>query len=502
MPKNTALKVVKPPDKGKGIDDRKIKGTLPSGRKSSPSSNVTYGFDGQFKVVTPDYIKQIIPIIRSLVKSNPDVGQALHNIVSLGNTGHRIFFDRKVPTEQVDEMRNHLINKRKDWATGAAGMDGLVNKMISQAMIGGAVSNEWVPNLQLNGLESCILVNPEEIEFKLKKGSTKYESYQNPKNSFMGIEKSKDPENLIKLNPNTYRYFALNGDEEIPYGFPPYMSVLPRVSTQVNMDKNINFVVDQMGLIGFLEVLIQKPDQDSGNSPDDPAGESDEKYSARLTNLLEEAKTRTLAGFKDGVVAGFKDDHEFNFNSASKTFEDVVALYENNELMLASGLKQDASLMGRAYSSSETQMSIIFMKLLSELKNIQNLVKNNLEFGYALELRLAGFIFDTLEVRFNRSTIQDDLKYQQAEEIKIRNVKDKMVLGIIDQDQAADELGYEVPAHPEPMVSWEVVAGGSDPKEEGLETDKTKKKADTKKKKTASDKKVRSKNKPVPKVNK
>jgi hypothetical protein len=157
-------------------------------------------------------------------------------------------------------------------------------------------------------------------------------------------------------------------------------------------------------------------------------------------------------------------------------------------------------MWGRAYSSSETQITVVFIKMISELKNIQNLIKGMLEFGYSLELELAGFNFESLEVKFNRSTIQDDLKFQQAEEIKIRNTKDKLVLGIISQDMAADELGYEKPSSAKPMVSWDVLAGQKDPEAGGaLATDGTKKKADAKKKKTASAKKGRATKKPVSK---
>lgn len=464
---------------------------VPNTRQSEPTEGSNWNLQ-QYIDVTPSYIREMIPIIRQLMMKNEDVGQAIHNIVTLGNTGHQIHFDRKRTPAEVDAMRNHIKNRYEDWSSGQAGMDGVVNRLIAQGLICGALSAEWVPNQNLSGIENIILVNPEEIEFQLNKRLTKYDAFQRIKN-VLNRKKTVDID-LVPLNKNTYKYFALNGDGELPYGFPPYMSVLPRIVDQKKMDKNITFILDQMGLTGFLEALMLKPepigDEDSGDSPT--------RYEKKLDNLLATAKKRILSGFKDGVVVGFKEDHEFNFHSPSKSYEDAVALYQNNELMVASALKQDASLWGRAYSSSETQITIVFLKMLSELKNIHNILSKMLEFGYSLELRLAGFEFESLEVRFNKSTINDDLKYQQAEEIKLRNVKDKLILGIISQDTAADELGYEVPFAAQPMVSWDVLAGGSDPAAP-LETDKTKKKADTKKKKTASATKKRRQGKAVPK---
>jgi hypothetical protein len=489
----------------KAISSSKInktprKGSLPNvpnTRQSEPNSSLNnFGLGSQYGAISLNELRTAIPIIRNLMVFNSDVGQAIHNIVTLGNTGHKVFFDKRRTPEEIDAMRRHLKNRSKEWASGQAGPDGLVNRFISQILIGGALSAEWVPNADLTGIESVIMVGPEEVEFKLDARTTKYIPFQIAKQLFNRSKKS-DSLGLIPLNPNTYKYFALNGDGELPYGFPPYISVLPRVSTQGRMDKNINFVIDQMGLMGFIEALIQKPDPNNGED----SGEGITKYEQRLDALLEKAKSRMLSGFKDGVVVGFKDDHEFKFNSASKAYSEAVSLYENNELMLASSLKQDASMWGRAYSTSETQITVVFIKMLSELRNIHNLIAQMLQFGYALELRLAGFQFDSLEVKFNKSTIQDDLKSQQAEEIKIRNVKDKMVLGMISQDTAADELGYEVPDSPEPRVPWEILAGGSLPKptDGPLEADKAKKKADTKKKKTASATKQRRQGKILPK---
>lgn len=483
-------------EKPKGIDDRPVRGSLPGRRISASSQNI-----GKYtnlvmgdKFTFPSCLPTLIPCIRHLMMTNPDVSQVMYNIVSLGNTGHKIFFDRKVPPDEVDKMRNHLINKRKTWATGQAGMHGLINKMFYQILIGGALSNEWVPNIGLTGVECCSFVNPEEIVFKINSRGTGYDIYQRPPFTDFSTTKrtSKNFPDLIKLNPNTFKYYALNGDTDLPNGVPLYIPVLPKIETQENMNKNINYVVDEFGLLGLLEVLIQKPDQDYQIDANDAA------YASRLENLLTEANNRISQGIKDGTVVGFKDDHEFRWNSIGKEFDKAVVLYKNNELQTFSALKHDPSLAGRDYNTSESQIGVVFMKMLSELKNIQNLIKANLEFGYALELMLAGYKFDYLKVEFNKSTLQDDLKYQQSQEIKLRNIKDKLIMGIINQEMAADELDYEKAAFDKPQVPWEVLAGGSVPNT----NDNAKNKKDQKSKKTANDKKNRHKQKPISKINK
>lgn len=457
-----------------------------SRRVSEPTwgyTNVVDTLKTEYRIVSHDFMVEIIPIIRKLIKTNPTMSQALSNIVELGNTGHKVFFDRNVPEEQVDAMRAHLNNRVQEWAPGQPNMDGLVNKMMSQIMISGALSNEWVPNNDLTGVESNILVNPEDIVFALSRDKKRYLPYQKPKT----LLNTRNPDDLIPLNTSTYKYFALNGDTEVPYGYPPYMSVLDRVVSENNMHKNIDFLVDMVGLVGFLELLMEKPDE--------VPGENDEQQEARLNKLLSESKANILKGMKDGVVAGFKNDHEFNFHSLNgRDIEGVTELYKINEMQKFSGLKLDPTIAGRDYNTSETQITVIFMKLLSQLRNIQNLVKANLEFGYALDLRLAGFKFEYLTVVFRKSTLHDEYKFQQAEEIKIKNAIQKYLAGIISIQQLADELDYEAPDQKEPRVPLEVLAGGSAPKPEPTGGSDAKKRQAQKGK---SAKKTRSNNKPT-----
>lgn len=458
---------------------------IPSSRVSQPSwnyDNLLQNLKAEYRIVEHDFLVEIIPIIRKLVKCNPTVGQALKNIVELGNTGHKIFFDPGVTPEQADAMRNHLINRVTPWAPGTPNMHGLINKMLSQIIIGGALSNEWVPNNELTGVESCILVNPEEIRFALSRDKKTYLPYQKPKT----LTGKKGYTELIPLNPNTYKYFALNGDTEVPYGYPPYMSVLDRVVSENKMHNNIDFLVDIVGLIGFLEFLMEKPDK--------AGGETETTYEARLNALLGEAKANIQKGMKDGVVAGFKDDHEFNFHGINgRDVQGVVELYKINEMQKFSGLGLDPTIAGRDYNTSETQITVIFMKLLSHLNNIQNLVKSNLEFGYALDLRLAGFKFKYLRVVFRKSTIQDEYKQQQAEEIKIKNAERKYLLGITNQEQMADELDYESSAESQPRVPLEILAGSSPKTEPSGGADAKKRQAQ----KGKSAKKTRSNKKPT-----
>jgi hypothetical protein len=159
-----------------------------------------------------------------------------------------------------------------------------------------------------------------------------------------------------------------------------------------------------------------------------------------------------------------------------------------NQQSVANGLGITSSIIGVQQNTTEGGACIMLSKLISQLKNIQMMVKFALEFLYSLELRLAGMPNKGIEVVFGTSTISDEIKVQQAQEYKIKNVISKYQQGLISQDQAAWELGYTKPDQPEPRVS-------DDNGEGGVETPDRKREAD----KDKSDRKTRDKNNPIPK---
>lgn len=452
---------------------------IQNGRSSMPprSVNPAISLKNTFTYVKPNFNFEAIKLIRALRTHNPDVGLVINDMKELTNTGHRVKFSSDTPPKLADEMRNHLNEVTKKWADGVSGIDGIINKLVSQAWIGGAISGEFVPNIRMTGIKTLALVNPEEIRIQYSKRKARYVFYQQTSSNIMvGTE-------VKKLNANQYRYFALNGDEEIPYGIPPFISALEALETQKDMKSNISYVVSQLGIMGFLEFLMQKPDQ--------RPGESDEGYETRLKSLLTDLRTNISKGFKDGLVVGYQEDHQATFHSTSKNVNGLSDIFNLNEVQVANGLKASPSFIGVKQGGTETAISIVFTKLLSQLNNVQINIASFLEFGYKLELRLAGYntkYSETAKIEFKPSTITDDLKIQQAGEIKRRNLKCDYDQGLISQEEFAEELGYQKPDKPEPRVS-----------RDGNEGSKPYDKEKREKSKDDSDRRSRDKDKSQPK---
>src|SRR5690606_22370011 len=72
------------------IEQRKVI-ISPGATASRDLPNVSFtSIDAQLKVINADYEFEVVPIIRKLVKVNPDISQAFNDTVRLANTGHKI----------------------------------------------------------------------------------------------------------------------------------------------------------------------------------------------------------------------------------------------------------------------------------------------------------------------------------------------------------------------------------------------------------------------------
>jgi hypothetical protein len=458
------------------VPKESVPANLP-GRVSSPNvpnipglNNILDSDNLQFRE-----IKLAIPIIRNLTRFNSEMGLALNDNVQLTNTGHKIVFDKTIDPEVIDAMQAHIATVQKRWGDGVDGMRGLVNKLIAQVWIAGAVSGEWVPNSDLTGISNMVLVDPETIIWRFNRVTMRYECYQKP---FFVFDLGKDETN-IKLNPYTYKYFGMNGDQEIPYGIPPFITALEAIDTQKDMNKNFKFIMKQLGALGFVEMLMEKPSQNNGENSD--------TYQKRLDSLLLTAKNSMVSGMTDGTIVGYKGDHEFKFNGTNKNLSGISDVTNANGRRIANGLKTPPVFLSvDGGIGSETGMTIIFTKMLAQLGNVQAVIAAFLEYGYSLELRLAGYQFDYLHVEFNPSTITDELKAWQANEIKQRVTRTLYWDGIISQEDYAEAFGYDEPDQEEPrdpLLGQTILQEAKDAQ-------------DRQKQKDASDKKVRDKNKP------
>lgn len=405
---------------------------------------------GTTKMVEPSFRPDVIRLIRDLYKVNPDVGIALQDMFKLANTGHNVTFPNNEDS-QAEKMRDHLREATANWSRYTAGINGLVNKMMVQLMVGGAVAVEGVPNHDLTGLSTVLFLKPENIIFE-REANGVYSPYQ--KNTNALIKKGM----YIKLNPETFFYAGMFNDTDEPYGIPPFMAALDSLKGQSDMKVNFKHIMEIMGMVGFLEAKMEKSSQ--------RPNESIRAYEARLTHDLIKLKKNLKEGMKEGIVTGYIDDHEFKLNSTTKELGNIEIPWNMNQQSVANGLGVSGSIIGVNSTSGDSASGTMLSKMIAQLKNLQTIVGYILEKLYLLELRLAGFEPKGIRITWNTSTISDEVKVQQGLQYKIQNLDLLYKAGIISQDQYAWEMGYDAPDQDEPRLSLEDQNGvNTDPQE-------------------------------------
>lgn len=440
-----------PPQEDISQNKEKPETPISPGRVSvDEDESIFLALKGQTKMVEPSFRVEVIKLIRDLYKVNPDVGIALQDMFKLANTGHNVTFPNNTD-EEAEKMRDHLREATEHWSRYTAGIDGLVNKMMVQLMVSGAISVEGVPNKDLDGLSTILFLKPENIIFQRETDGV-YSPYQRNFNALMKRGQ------YIKLNPETYFYASMYNDTDEPYGVPPFMAALDSLKGQHDMKINFKHIMEICGMVGFLEAKMAKSDQ--------RPNESINAYQARLSRELINLKRNLKEGMKDGIVTGYIDDHEFKLNSTTKELGNIQIPWDMNQQSVANGLGVNGSIIGVNGVTGDGASGTMLSKMISQLKNIQMIVGYILKKLYSLELRLAGFNNKGIRITWGTSTISDEVKVQQGLQYKIQNLDLLYKAGIISQDQYAWEMGYDSPDENEPRLSLEDQNGvNNDPQE-------------------------------------
>ena len=148
-----------PPESNKEPSKPKAAAISPGRVSVDEDNSLLSTLKGMTVMVDPSFRVEVIPLIRDLYKVNPDMGIALQDMFKLANTGHTVTFPNNSDAE-ADKMRKHLTEATKKWSRYTAGIDGLVNKMIVQCLVSGAISVEGVPNDMLDGLDTVLFLRP------------------------------------------------------------------------------------------------------------------------------------------------------------------------------------------------------------------------------------------------------------------------------------------------------------------------------------------------------
>jgi len=396
------------------------------GQQSVPEdsiSGVINSLTSFYTFASAPFDLRALEVLELLGMLNPDVAQVLSIWVNLGNTGHDLEVEARNPEAVLDRL-NTLASTV--YQTGG-GVDGMVNHFLRQIPLMGALSAEWVVADRIqDGISDCVVVPVKRIRWQRVEGA--WAPFQLT-NTITASNQGR-----VALNPLTYSYMPLQTNDGNPYAIPLFLSALKSLGIQLDSLGNVGAIIRKMGLVGFVDVAMDVPER--------KGAESDESFAARCAARLKAYSASYSAGLSKGVAVHYKDQ-EIKHNAMSPgAAAGAKSLFDMNEEQIFSGLDTPPSMCGRSYSTTETYAEVDYEKVVTKLGNGRRLIKRFLEKGYGLDLLLAG-IDAQVSVTFRENSAFKLKEKEEAEGERIKNVLSKRDGGIINDDEAAQELGYE-----------------------------------------------------------
>lgn len=382
---------------------------------------------------------EILDYVELLATWNPDYSQACENIKMIANSGHVLHVDASAENGKNGRkaIKSFLEDKARTIQESHGGIDGIVDKLIKQGTVYGAMCGEWVLNEELTEVIDFVDLNPKNIRYFWEEDVQRFAPYQKVTRAQAEDAEKKGQKVLngifVKLNELTFRYYAFDAAPESPYGTPPFLSALANIAIQRDMVHNMAQIIKKIGLLGIIDLTVERLEP--------LAGESDDQYASRCGAYLDAYIEVAEDMAKEGGLVHF-DDVTANSWTIGGNAAGATNLHKANEEMVFSGLKSMPSVQGRSYSTTETYAGVAYDIIIRNTYKYQKAVKRMLESGYWLMCQLNGMNPEGIRIEWNENRSLDRLAEAQAEKVEIANAYILWVLGVIDQTGVAQRVGY------------------------------------------------------------
>lgn len=412
----------------------------PEGRLPNANSQIQRLFQ-QYAPLAYQMPWQTLDYVELLATYNPDYSQAVENIKMLANSGHELMVDAGSDL-QKNRIKDLLEEMARTTQEQHGGIDGIIDKLLDQAATFGAMAGEWVLNDEATDVIDFADINPKRIRFFWDEHEQAWLPFQ--KVTQVQIEQAKKEgqeirNGCVKLNPITFRYYAFDAAPESPYGTPPFLAALANIAIQRDLQHNMAQIVKKIGLLGMVDLAIERLDP--------LPNETESEYQTRAGQYLDDYVDVAEEMVRDGGLVHF-DDVTATMQQLGGNAAGATNIHKANEEMIFSGLKSMPSVQGRSYSTTETYAGVAYDIILRNTDRYQRGVKRMIESGYWLKCSLNGLIPKKITLTFNENRSINRAQEASAEKQEIYNAFLKWILGIIDQNDMAQELGYAQPKIP------------------------------------------------------
>lgn len=381
----------------------------------------------------------VLDYIELLATYNSDYSQAVENIRTLANSGHTLHVLAQ-GKRATTRLKDRLEEKARTLQESHGGIDGIIDKLLDQAATYGAMCGEWVVDEKLSDVVQFVDVNPKHIRFFWEDDEQQWAPYQ--KVTGHQAQEARDRgqkviENCVKLDQNTFRYYAFDAEPGSPYGTPPFLAALAPIAIQRDMVDNLAQVVKKLGLLAVIDMTVK-------SMPALP-NETEDQYRARAGAYLDEYIGVVQDMAKDGGIVHY-DDVEMKVTGLSGNAAGATNIFKQNEEQVFSGLKSMPSVQGRSYSTTETYAGVAYDIIIRNTAKYQRAVKRMIEAGYWLMATLWSEPAQSIRIEFKENKTLMRLQNAQSDRLEIDNIYRKIRAGWITPTQGAQEAGYNTVA--------------------------------------------------------
>lgn len=343
-----------------------------------------------------DSRSRIIRLLRGLSESDEDVRGVLRDYQALVNSG--VTYDFEGGARATKAAREEIARFEETFFSG--GRDGFINNQVSECVISGASSVEWVPERSRTGISQAYVVPAEEIQIRRDPATDRL------------VYRQGNILSQVELNNINYFYHTVTTSGKNPYGVPMFISALASLDRKRQLLLAEQRVINLMGRGALVSVTVPRPTpEELGCTSSDDIG-----YEDAVGRYYEEVGDLMAAGSENGIYIG-PDGTEIKITSISQSGAGAPDIINNNQHRIWNGLGTVPFLRGKLDSTTQALAQVVIPIIHAQTYMIQRTVKRQLEAGFNLHLRLRGIPAKVI-VKFQ--PITSPFTQQEAEAFRTR----------------------------------------------------------------------------------
>lgn len=380
-------------------------------------------------------------LLEMLSDLSPDVSRALFDWLRLLNPGWTV--EAFNPGGETPNVRAQAIVD--GFLDRLADTYGAVDVLIGRLMISGYLRGAFMAELVMadNGRDAVDLATPDPATARFRRIVDPVRGDVWQLGQYQGAK-------FVPLDRPTVRYLPIDSFPGSPYGRAPAAAGLFSTLFLIGLMHDLRRVVAQQGYPRLdIAVLFEKlTELMPADLRDDP-----EAFETWVSSAITEIKD-TYASLKPDDAYIHLDMIEMNRPVGTVSADALGAidgLIQALERMSVRALKTAPFMMGVQESTTETQSNRQWEAMLQNVKALQHLCEQLLEYLLRLAVQAQG-IQAVVRFRFAENRASEMFRDQQTRAILIDNTTREYLMGWIDQKEAAQRVTGHAPALPEPLA--------------------------------------------------